>query len=133
MISKSGVRIIPRIPITGSIPIFLLQSHKLVYIKNYLFIIGIGPICDKELICTFDMFLLFVWFIENRYKYYKINIRYTYVFNFFYNVIYLRCLLCFGADTETISGLLVKILFYLQNQTAMVPAIKSQLFILSTE
>ena len=34
---------------TGSSPTFLLQSNSLVCIKNYLFIVGIGPIINKEL------------------------------------------------------------------------------------
>ena len=34
---------------TLSIPRYPLRSHSLVYIKNHLFIVGIGPICDKEL------------------------------------------------------------------------------------
>ena len=45
--------------------------------------------------------------IENRLKYYKINIRYTSVFKYFYNVVYLQCLLCFGADTEILYIFLV--------------------------
>ena len=48
----------------------------------------------------FDMFLLFVRFIEDRYKDYKINTRYTSVLKLCYNVIYLQFLLCFGAETE---------------------------------
>ena len=34
---------------TGSIPRCPLQSHYLVCIKNRLFIVGIGPILNKEL------------------------------------------------------------------------------------
>ena len=33
----------------------------------------------------FDLFLLFVRWFDDRSKYYKINIRYTYVFKFCYN------------------------------------------------
>ena len=73
---------------TESSPIFSLWSHALVWIKNYLFIVGIGPIFDKEPIFIFDMFLLFVPSIEDRHKYYKINITYTYCFVLYYNVIY---------------------------------------------
>ena len=45
---------------TGSILICPLRSHALVCTKNYLFIVGIWPICDKELIFIFYMLLLFL-------------------------------------------------------------------------
>ena len=48
--------------------------------------------------------LLFVSLIGYRSKYYRINIKYTSVFKFCYIVIYLRCLLCFGADTKNNVG-----------------------------
>ena len=79
------------------------------------------------------MFILFVSFIEYKYKYYKMNIRYISVFKFCYNVICLRCLLCFGADKEIISNLLVHIFFCILKHAALVKAIKVQLFVLSTE
>ena len=113
----------------GSSPKFPIQSHALVCIKNYLFIVVIGPICDKELVFIFDMFLLF----EDRYKYYKINIIHKSVFVFCYNVVYLQCLVCFGADTDIFSVLLVYILFCIQNQSALVTTIKEQLYIFSTK
>ena len=47
-----------------------------------LFLVGIGPICNKELIFIFDVFLFWVCYIEDRYNYYRINIRYTSVFGF---------------------------------------------------
>ena len=68
---------------TFSSPRHPLRYHYLVCSENYLFIIGIGPIRDKYLIFIFDMFLFFASLIEDRSKYYKINIRYTSVFNFF--------------------------------------------------
>ena len=37
----------------GSIPIFHPQYYSLICIKNYLFIVGIGPIHNKDLICIF--------------------------------------------------------------------------------
>ena len=36
-------------PLTWSIPRHPLRSHSMVCSKNHLFIVGIGPICDKEL------------------------------------------------------------------------------------
>ena len=118
---------------TGYIPRFLLQSHALVYIKNYLFFIGIETIHNKEFTFIFRCIPFFVRSIEDRYKYYKINIIYTYVLNFFYNVIYLKCFLCFGADTEIFSFSLVQVLFCLQNNAMLVTTIKARLFILSTK
>ena len=38
-----------QISATCSSPIFPLRSHSLVCSKDNLFILGIGPICDKEL------------------------------------------------------------------------------------
>ena len=67
----------------GSIPRYPLLSHTLLHIKNYLFIVGIGPIFDNELIFIFRYVPFFVRSIEDRYKYYRINIRYTSVFDFF--------------------------------------------------
>ena len=49
---------------TGSIPRRPLQSHYLVCIENYLFIIEIEPIYDKYLKYFFDMFLLYVCLIK---------------------------------------------------------------------
>ena len=65
--------------------------------QKYLFLVVIVPICDKELIFIFNMFLLFVNLIADRYKYYKINIRHAYFFLFCSNVIYLQCFLFFGS------------------------------------
>ena len=42
--------------VTGSRPRCPLRSHYLVCIKNYLFYVGIGPICDTELIYIFLLF-----------------------------------------------------------------------------
>ena len=86
--------------VTGSSPKCPLRFHSLVCIKNYLFTVGIWIFFDKELICIFDLFLLFLRLTGDRSKYYKINIIYTSIFNICYNGIYLRCFLCFGADTE---------------------------------
>ena len=60
-----------------------LQSHSLVHSENNSYFVGIGPICDIDLICVFHLLLLFVCWIEDRSKYYKINFKYTSVFNFF--------------------------------------------------
>ena len=65
---------------TGSSPRCPLQSHALVCIKKHLFLAGIGPIHDKELVFIFQPVPFFVRLIEDRYKYYKINIRCTSVF-----------------------------------------------------
>ena len=108
----------------GSRPRYPLQYHALVCIKKCIFIVGIGQIHDKELTFIFDMFLFFVRSNEERYKYYKISIIYTYVFNFCYNVIYLQCLLCFGLDAEIFSVLLLQVLFCLQNHEALVTTIQ---------
>ena len=62
---------------TGSIPRYPLWSHTLLCIENYLCIVLIIPIRNKELIFIFYLFLLFVLLIEDRYNYYKINIIYT--------------------------------------------------------
>ena len=85
---------------TGSIPRFTLLSHSLVCIETYLFNVWIGPIHDKELICIFQPVSFFPRWMEDRYKCYKINIRYTSIFKFYYNDIWLWFLLCFGANTE---------------------------------
>ena len=99
----------------GSSPKISLQSHSLVCLKNYLFIVGIGPVHDKISYVFFYMFLFFLRLIEDRSKNYRINIRYKCVFKVCYNIIYLRSLLCFGADTEIIFVLLVYILFFYRN------------------
>ena len=78
------------------------------------------------------MFLLFVYFIEYRSNYYRINIRYTYVLVFCYNVIHLQCLMYFGADTEILYVLLVNILFCIPKYTSLVTVIKLQLSLLYT-
>ena len=39
-----------------------LWYHSVVCIENYLFIVGIGPIRDKKLICNFELFILFLFF-----------------------------------------------------------------------
>ena len=98
----------------GSTPRRPFRSQALVYTKNYLFILGIGPTFHKEL--TFFGYVPF----------------FVLVFVFCYNAIYLQCLLCFVADTEILSVLLVYILFCLKNHAVMVTTIKSQLFLLST-
>ena len=59
----------------------------------------------------FDLFLLFVRFIEDRSKYYKINIRYTSVLKNLYNDILLYFLSCFVTDTEIMYAFLVYIFF----------------------
>ena len=66
---------------TGSSRRFPLQYHYLVHSKNNSYFVGIGPIRDIELICIFDLFFLVSW-IEDRSNYYKINFRFTSVFNF---------------------------------------------------
>ena len=66
-----------------------------------------------------------VHYIEDRYKCYKMNIIYTSVFEFCYNVIYLQCLMCFGAGTEIFSVLLVQVLLCLKNHAVLVTTIKS--------
>ena len=95
-------------PMTCSSPRRPLYSHSLVCSEDYLFIVGIGPIRDKNLTCIFfDKFLLFGSSIEDRYIYYKINVIYTSVSNFCYNVIYLQYFLCFGLYTLIFSVLLL--------------------------
>ena len=42
---------------TGSIPRCPLQSHYLVHRENNSYFVGIGPICDIDLICIFDFFV----------------------------------------------------------------------------
>ena len=59
----------------------------------------------------FDLFLLFVCWIEDRSQYYNINIRYTYVFKFCYNDIWLWFFPCFGEKSEMIYILLISLSF----------------------
>ena len=66
----------------GYSPRFPIWYHSLVCIKNYLFVVGIGPICDKDLVCIFWSIYFFVRLIEDRYKYYNINIRKIFFSNF---------------------------------------------------
>ena len=63
----------------------------------------------------FGLFILFVIWIEGRSKYYKINIRYTYISKFCYNDIWLLFLLFFSIDTEIMYCLLISIFFVSQN------------------
>ena len=69
--------------LTGSRPRCTLQYQSLVCIEKYLFNVGIRPICDKEIKCIFRPVYFFVRWIEYSSKYYKMNIIYTSVFNFF--------------------------------------------------
>ena len=66
----------------GSSPRRPLLPHTLVCIENYLFIVGIGPIRDEQLIFIFRFIPFVHTFYEDSYKYYNINIRYTSVLEF---------------------------------------------------
>ena len=74
----------------------LLEYEQFVIYSSYVF---------------FDLFLLFGCWIEDRSNYYKINFRYTYVFKFCYNDIWLWFVPCFGAESEIMYILLVYICF----------------------
>ena len=61
---------------TCSSPRCPLRSHSLVFIKNHLFILGIGTILNKELGCIFDLIALIVRAFIVRHHYYTKKIRY---------------------------------------------------------
>ena len=54
----------------------LTSSHYMVYIKNHLFIVGIGSILNKDIKFNFDLIALIVCACIVRYQYYTIDFRY---------------------------------------------------------
>ena len=59
--------------VTYSSPRCPLRSYSLECIKNHFYIVGIGPILNKELELIFDLIALIVCASIVRYKYYTIN------------------------------------------------------------
>ena len=49
MVEDLVIKIFGNKHMTCSIPRQAVRSHSMVCSKNYLLIVGIGPICDKEL------------------------------------------------------------------------------------
>ena len=98
-----------RTPLTGSRPIFPLKYHYLVCIETYLFNVAIDQLEIQNSNVFLDLFLLFVCYIEYRYKYYKTNIRYTSVLKCCYNDIWLWFFCVFSAETEMMYALLIYI------------------------